>query len=215
MAKKIKKWTEGELASTFVLQRDLTATMPLLVDWLDADTSLSTFEQMIFDKIVKQAAEQIGSWGEEDLKMNFIAFIIDLANLRTNEKFRTYYEKTVEATVENIFLKTKTDFMIAQGVLDFVKVPYFHFQEYKKDKDPNGDVAAQLLEAFLIAQALNQTNKPLYGTYVLGRLWYFVTMQDKKYAISKAYDSTDKGDLLQIIGILRKFKYILETELLD
>ncbi len=97
-----------------------------------------------------------------------------MANLKSNKLFRTYYEKTVEATVEGIFLKTKTDFMIAKGILDLVKTPYFHFQavgvpKYKKEKDPNGDPTAQLLEAFLVAQEKNKNGKPLYGVCVVGR----------------------------------------------
>jgi hypothetical protein len=40
-------------------------------------------------------------------------------------------------------------------------------------------------------------------------------MQDKNYYISKVYNCTDEQDLLQIIAILRKFKEILETTLLD
>ncbi len=152
--------------------------------------------------------------------MNFIAFVLDLANLKTNEKFRTYFEKTVEATVEGHYLKVKSDFMIAKGILDMVKVPYFHFQvggtpQYKKDKDPNGDPTAQLIEAFLIAQEKNKNGKPMYGLYVIGRFWYFVVMEGKNYCVSKAYDSTDKEDLLEIIAILRKFRVILETVLMD
>jgi hypothetical protein len=96
-----------------------------------------------------------------------------------------------------------------------VKVPYFHFQEYKKDKDPNGDPIAQLVEAFLIAQENNKNSKPMYGCYVIGRSWYFVVMEQKEYAVSSAYDCTDAQELHQIIAILRKFKEILETQLLD
>jgi hypothetical protein len=40
-------------------------------------------------------------------------------------------------------------------------------------------------------------------------------LKDKTYCVSKAYEATDREDLFQIIAILRKFKDILETELLD
>ncbi len=220
MAKRAKsRWSEAELIDTFGLDKTHLSA-PLLVEWLDASVVLNEMELMTFKRIRIEAIEMIEGWNEEDLKMNFIAFVIDLANLKSNKLFRTYYEKTVEATVEGIFLKTKTDFMIAKGILDLVKTPYFHFQEYKKEKDPNGDPTAQLLEAFLIAQeknrAANRKNgKPLYGVCVVGRLWYFVVMESKSYCISKYYDSTEEDDLLQIIAILRKFRMILETRLLD
>ena len=37
----------------------------------------------------------------------------------------------------------------------------------------------------------------------------------KNYCISKMYDSTESDDLMHIIAVLRKFKYILETEILE
>jgi hypothetical protein len=219
MIKRAKKRSEAEIIDSFGLEKT-KMTAPALVEWLDASVVLDNFEQAIFSRIRAEATEMIEGWNEEDLKMNFIAFVIDLANLKSNKLFRTYYEKTVEAVVDGIYLKTKTDFMIAKGVLDLVKIPYFHFQEYKKEKDPKGDPTAQLLEAFLIAQeknkSLNRTHeKPLYGVCVVGRLWYFVTMEGKNYCVSKSYDSTEEDDLLLIIAILRKFRYILETRLLD
>jgi hypothetical protein len=42
-----------------------------------------------------------------------------------------------------------------------------------------------------------------------------VVMEGKVYSVSPSYDCTDASDLLKIIAILRKFKEILETELLD
>lgn len=55
----------------------------------------------------------------------------------------------------------------------------------------------------------------MYGLIIAGRSWQFVVMKDKEYAISGLYDANQKDDLLQIIDVLRKFKVILETELLD
>lgn len=212
--KKIRIWSEAELVDTFGLSKSIDDS-PLLKEWLAATTIFTETELDTLDKIRQEARELIYSWNEEDLKMNFIAFVIDIARLRTSKYARTFYEKTIDATVEGHYLKTQTDFMIAKGVLDMAKTPYFHFQEYKKDKDPNGDPVAQLVEAFLIAQEKNKNGKPMYGCYVMGRLWFFVTMEYKNYCISHAYDCTDEKDLFQIIAILRKFKEILETRLLD
>ena len=87
-------------------------------------------------------------------------------------------------------------------------------EEYKPDKNPTGDSMAQILEAFLIAQVLNDDGKPLYGCEVNGANWKFITMENDSYCVSEIYNSTDKDDLLQIIAILRKFRHILETKLL-
>ncbi len=105
--------------------------------------------------------------------------------------------------------------MLAKGILDKPQQPYFHFQEWKPHKRPTGDSMAQLLEALLIAQELNQHQFPMYGCEVMGKYWSFVILEDKSYCISKSYDCTEQDDLLQIIAVLRKFKQILEKLLLN
>jgi hypothetical protein len=152
---------------------------PLMQEWMDTSTQLNDTEQYLFDSITKDLAKKISGWNEEMLKMNLIAFVIHLGYLIETDQYKTYYESLLEATVEGYFLKIKTDMMIASGILERPKVPYFYFQErnatrYKKVKDPKGDVTAQVLEAFLIAQEKNNNDKPLYGCTVIGKLWEFM-----------------------------------------
>ena len=125
------------------------------------------------------------------------------------------FDKTISATVDGIHLVVKSDFMLAKGLLDVFETPYFHFQEYKPYKNPTGDSMAQLLEAFLIAQEMNKNGKPIYGVDIIGKSWQFVIMEGREYCISETYDSVNKIDLLAIISILRKFRHILETRLMD
>lgn len=127
----------------------------------------------------------------------------------------TYFDKVISATVEGIKLTVKSDFMMAKGFLNVFQKPYFHFQEYKPQLNPKGEPMAQLLEAFLIAQVKNKDTKmPLYGVETIGKQWTFVIMEGKDYCVSKSFDCTDKDDLLKIIAILRKFRWILETRLM-
>ncbi|TAE36795.1 MAG: hypothetical protein EAZ70_10235 [Runella slithyformis] len=132
-----------------------------------------------------------------------------------DEGFTSFFDKKLAAIIDNYSLSVNADFIIAKGVLDYMERPFFHFQEYKPSKNPTGDSMAQLLEAFLIGQAQNDDGKPLYGCEVVGKIWRFVTMEGRAYCVSKTYDCTDRDDLLQIIAILRKFREILETRLLD
>jgi hypothetical protein len=184
-------------------------------EWTDTTAVLNSGEQYLFDSINDDLVRKIVGWNEEMLKMNFIAFVLKLGHLEETERYKTYYESLLEATVEEHFLKVRADMMVATGVLETPRVPYFYFQEYKKVKDPKGDVSAQLLEIFLCSQEKNKNNKPLYGCTILGREWEFYIMEQKTYCVSKAYNCTDEEDLMQIIAILRKFKEILETRLLD
>jgi hypothetical protein len=216
MLKKVKSYKEAELIKLFDLTRLVgNDSHPLIREWTDCETTLNEHEQYIFEIIWKDAVKKIDGWHEEELKMKFISFVLRLGYLEDNGKFSTYFERTIEATVDGHYLKTKTDFMVATGILDIPETPYFHFQEWKKHRDPNGDPVGQLLEAFLIAQEKNQNNNPIYGCTITGKFWEFFVMEYRTYCISKSYDCTEADDLMQIIAILRKFKEILETRLLD
>ena len=215
MDKKIKIYSEAELIGTFGLTRLVgNKNHPLMAEWTGMGlVKLSPSEQELFDEIVEEAQQKIAGWQEEDLKMKFISFVLRLGHLKDNALFNTYFEKTVSATVDGKYLKTKTDFMAAKGILDRPETPFFHFQEWKPQKRPVGDSMAQLLEAFLIAQTLNQADFPLYGCEVIGANWNFVVMQERTYCTSKSYICTDANDLLEIVSLLRHFKNILEKRL--
>jgi hypothetical protein len=210
-----KDWLEGELIDTFKLNRIIATQTPLMDEWMGAALpELNIHEQYTFDKTLLKAQKSIAGWNEEDLKMKFISVILELGYLLEDEIALAYFDKTISAIVEGIKLTVKSDFMLAKGILDVFKTPYFHFQAYKPQKNPSGDSMAQLLEAFLIAQVKNNDGNPMYGVEIMGATWRFVIMEGKNYCISESFVATNKRDLLRIIAILRKFKYILETKLL-
>ncbi len=210
-----KNWKEAELVMTFQLKPIREYQTPLMEEWLNAPLpTFDTVEQGIFDKHLKRAITYSNGWSEEDLKMKFIAPIIDLGLLVEGEGITTCFDKTISATVEGIRLITKSDFMVASGYMNVIQQPYFHFQEYKPMLNPTGEPMAQLLEAFLIAQTQNNKNLPLYGVEVVGERWRFVILEGKEYCVSTSYISTEREDLLQIIAILRKFRELLVTRLM-
>ncbi len=209
-----RNWQEGELIETFHL-KSLIEPSKLMIEWLDVEMPVfDTVEQANFDKALKKAIKDLKGWSEEDLKMKFISSILDLGYMTLDDKVISYFDKIISAEVEGIKLTVKSDFMLARGIMNIHKEPYFHFQEYKPNKNPHGDSMAQLLEAFLIGQTKNTRPIPLYGVDIVGKIWTFVIMDGKEYCSSKIFDSTDHEDLLRIIAILRKFRHILETRLL-
>ena len=225
MAKQVKKrepenegkeWREGELIESFNLNCIITHQTPLMQEWLAVDLpELNIGEQYSFDKTYLKAVKNLRGWSEEDLKVKFIGPILELGHIIDDDNNAiSYFDKTISATVDGIRLIVKSDFMLAKGILDVVKTPYFHFQEYKPYKNPTGDSMAQLLEAFLIAQEKNKNGKPMYGIDIVGGNWRFVTMEGREYCISQPFAAVDKTDLLTIISVLRKFKYILITRLM-
>ena len=219
MAKKQRKdikYSEADLIDLFHLTRlKGNNTSALLSEWTNAPAiQLTVNEQETFDKIFKNAYNNIESWNEEELKMKFLCFVVDLGGIVDNEQYKTYYEREIFSHVNGTYLYLKADFMIAIGIMDKPKIPYFYFQEYKKMKDPSGDPVSQLLEGFLIAQQENKNSKPMYGCTVTGKFWDFFVMENTTYCLSDSYDCTKAGELLHIIAMLRKFKEILETRLL-
>jgi hypothetical protein len=216
MAKK-KEWQEGEMIATFNLKKIDNSMTPLMEEWLTVDMpEFDVVEEGIFQKLTAKS-NKITTWKEEDYKMKFISQVLELGQVMEGEKFVSFFDKSFSAEVEGHKLSVKADFVIAKGVLDYLQKPYFHFQEYKPQKNPTGDPMAQILEAFLIAQVENKkegSENPLYGCEIVGATWRFITMEDKNYCVSKSFDCSDDEDLLKIIAILRKFKMILETRLL-
>ncbi len=209
-----KNWQEGELIKTFQL-KPLIEPSKLMQEWLDVESPIfDVVEQAIFDKALKKAVKDIKGWSEEDLKMKFISVILDLGYMIQDDKVISYFDKIIWAKVEGIKLTVKADFMLAEGVMNIHGEPYFHFQEYKPNKNPHGDSMAQLIEAFLIGQTKNTRPIPLYGVEIVGAIWRFVIMDGKEYCVSEAFESTQREDLLKIIAVLRKFRDILETRLL-
>jgi hypothetical protein len=210
-----RQYKEADLILMFNLNRIATYQTPLLKEWLEVEMpTLDSFEQTLFDRKLREAQNKIVGWSEEDLKMKFLAHIIELGHLVFEKDFVTMFDKVISATVEGKKLTVKSDFMIAKGLMNVFDTPYFHFQEYKPQINPKGEPMAQLLEAFLIAQVKNKNTKPLYGIEIIGRQWTFVVMEGKDYCVSNLYEATNKEDLLQIISILRKFRHLLETRLM-
>jgi hypothetical protein len=218
MAKK-KEWQEGEMIIAFNLTKiDSPASTPVMTEWLDVtDPEFDIIDAGNFDRLIPKI-KNIANWKEEDLKMKFISRVLELGQILEGERFVSFFDKSMADEVEGYKLSVKSDFVIGKGKLEYMQKPYFHFQEYKPQKNPTGDPMAQLLEAFLIA--IKQNNEegkdiPLYGCEIVGSIWRFVTMEKKTYCVSKNYDCTDISDLKKIIAILRKFRFILETKLLD
>jgi hypothetical protein len=210
-----KQWREADLIKTFKLNRIKEYQTPLMQEWLDVQTPVfDVVEQGIFNRKYREALISIEGWSEEDLKMKFITYILELGLLIDADGIIGYFDKIISATVEGTPLRVKSDFMLAKGLLDVYETPFFHFQEYKPYKQPSGDSMAQLLEAFLIGQEKNKNNKPLYGVDIMGKQWTFVVMEGKDYCASETYSCVKKEELLKIIAILRKFKHILMTRLI-
>jgi hypothetical protein len=210
---KIKKLDllEPILVTTLGLER-VYANTPLLEDWLSATGELNDFDLTLITSSQANLLENVDAWNEEELKMNFISFVIYLAHYE--KPIRTYYDREMSAKIGEHTLLCKADMLLSKGFGELIQTPYFFLHEYKREKKYSGDPVGQMLGGMLIGQAKNNNEKPMYGCYVQGRFWFFSILEDKQYVISQAFDAASVNGVKQIIMILRKMKDLIHTTLM-
>ena len=193
------------------------ASYSLLAGWLQTGGApLDDFSEQVLAKIEPRLYQELDGWLEEELKMNLLAPIFLLSELKEPQKIGVFYERPITAEIGAARISVVTDCMVA-SVFGFTspRTPYFFLQEFKKSKGDKQDPEGQMLAAMIAAQHLNQNGKPLYGSYVIGRDWYFTVLQDKNYARSEALRLTQPEELRQVILTLRKLKQIILNDLMD
>jgi hypothetical protein len=178
-----------------------------LSTWINQSQVLSSFQQEALLFYRKELRANFFNWNEQELSMHFIGPMLSLVDF-TGENFNAYANRSIKATIGDIELNGVPDGMIAKGRRE-PEIPYFCFQEYKKEIDPNGHPAAQALGAMLIGQALNENKNPVYGCYVIGKYWTFMILEGKNYALSQGYDATS-DEVLTIFQILLSLKNVVK-----
>jgi hypothetical protein len=204
--KSFETWETQDLEMTFGLQR--VKNMSHLNDWLSAKSEFNETTIQRIEILRESIADFADYWNEDELKMQGISIVLDIANFR-DKKYTIYSQRTLTATVQGIEMGGRVDFMLARGFQKPIK-PYFFIHEYKQEKRREGDPKGQLLAELLTAQYRNEGKFPLYGCYVVGRNWFFVVLQGSEYAVSDAYVASGK-DIYQIIAILRQVKVYIEA----
>ena len=204
--KPFSQWTKEEIETEFHLQREQKNSV--LRDWLTIMPMVSIDEKERLGQLSKKLLNHVHDWNEEELKVYFIAFLLDFIDFY-QESYRPFMERNLSVEYEKgKYLSGNADFFIASGT-QFPKKPFFFIHEYKKQLDTSNDPLGQLLAEMVAAQKLNSSNHPIYGTYVIGRHWYFVILDETIYAESLAYDAT-KEEIIDIVNILRHTKTIID-----
>ncbi|MCI5134360.1 MAG: hypothetical protein D3920_04640 [Candidatus Electrothrix sp. AW2] len=200
-----REWTLAELDRAFKLT--VLDTSPVLEDWINGQAEISPFEQQALRSFQTLLKTHVYDWNETELAYNFIGPLMTLVRFSTKE-FNFFAERPLSAVVDKVEMTGRPDGIIASGFRE-PQQPYFCLQEYKQEKDPEGDPAAQVLAAMLVAQELNQHQLPVYGCYVKGEVWHFLTLEERSYAISQGYLASRQADLNEIFCILKHLKVII------
>jgi hypothetical protein len=206
---KFAKWTLTQLDRRFGLEQ--IKTLPSLQHLLQHNESINDFEKQSLTLLQEWFTDRVDNWNEQELAMHFVGPVFGLMRF-DNKNYNLFQERPLKGIVDGEIIDGYPDGIIAKGFRE-PEIPYFCFQEYKKQKDPNGDPAGQLLAAMLVAQTLNKAQTPIFGCYIIGRHWFLMSLEAKQYAITlQGYNATN-NDLFEIFKIFKHLKKIIEKHI--
>lgn len=200
-----KEWTLDDIDAAFGTEQvKRLASLDALLKYEYTPSDIETENlKMIRDSYFLGGED----WNEVELENKIISPIFIFAGF-SSKQFSYFLERDLAAIIGDYELSGRVDGMIASGFRN-PKQPYFCMNEYKKETDPNGDPKGQALIAMLVAQELNNNELPIYGCYIIGRMWVFIALEGKKYAFSEAL-TADNNDIFDIFRILKSLKSHIE-----
>ncbi|MDM8528780.1 hypothetical protein QUF58_11310 [Anaerolineales bacterium HSG24] len=201
---KFSEWTLIKLDKRFGIRQIRRSEQ--LTSWLESPAEIGELEQASLTRLKQILTHNVDNWNEQELSIHFIGPLLTLIDLsdEQDERFNIFAGRNLSGIVDGEEMSGNPDGMIASGWRE-PEIPYFCLQEYKREKDPNGDPAGQCLAAMLVAQTLNNHEHPIYGCYILGRNWFFILLHGTEYVISNAYCAT-RNDIFDIFRILITLK---------
>jgi hypothetical protein len=184
-------------------------SLPMANHWLSTALDISAFERESLLHLRQILDFNVHDWNEFELDSHFIGPVFSLVNF-SSKKFNHYSQRFLRGTVGNYELFGKPDGIISAGRRE-PEIPYFAFQEYKKELDPDGDPAGQTLAAMLVGQAFNDDPLlPVYGCYINGSIWKMMVISGKEYTITAGLNAlTD--DIFAIFQLLKALKNIVKA----
>jgi len=177
------------MLSIFGLRK--TFKSAILDSWLQMTPELSDEEKLILRNFQELLILNGDAWQERELALNFIGPLVD----------------------GDVELGGEPDGIIATGYRT-PKMPMFAFSEFKRELESKGDPIGQTLAAMLVGQVLNQRENPLYGCYVVGHDWHFMTLESKHYAISRDFSAVT-DEIFEIFRVLKALKLIVIEMTID
>ena len=209
--KSFKNWYAEEVEKAFGIRR--TWESEALDRWLSAELDIPEDDAKELSELSRTARFRIDAWNEAALKFLLIAPLVRLVDFTSSASYAPFLEQTL--TIENgtNVARGNIDFMVATG-RRYPEAPFYLLHEYKPESSTVLDPQGQLIIAMLAAQRANQgvaSDHPVYGSYVLGRLWFMVIMEGETYTISEGFDSTKEEGIRAIYRALAVVKRTVEV----
>jgi hypothetical protein len=206
-----KDWTPDKIDDAFGTTQ--VRRLPILEELLAFEHEADDYERRYLSNLSENYLSLGGDdWNEVELENKLISPVIVFSGIE-DRRFVYFLERELTAIIGEHELSGRVDGMIATGYRN-PKVPFFCLNEYKRQTDPNGNPQAQALIAMLAAQTQNNTlnrnaDRPIFGCYVIGRIWYFMALVGKEYAISKDFSCVD-DEMFDIFRILKGLRVQIE-----
>lgn len=208
--KPFEQWLFEEVEIAFNIER--INNLPALVEWLDVPKNTVLSSET--DRLRVLLSTNVEAWNEDELKMMFLAPFLSKFEFSNFPSYRVFMQRQLLMQTEDGLEEIcKAKWFIATGK-QTPKKPFLFLQEYKLEKDLEDGGLGQFLITMINAQILNEdTKKPLFGCYMIGRFWFFVVLIEKNYSVSNAYDATQTSALSEIVVILERVKIHIHKEL--
>ncbi len=143
-------------------------------------------------------------WNETELFGRFISPLLETINF-SGDYFDMFHERSLSAKIGGYSVSGYVDGMVASGQYE-PESPYFFIHDIKRPKAPTQTPKDNSLLRMLSAGVVNQTTEPMYGCFVLGKLWHFVYLEGNAYGVSEGFDATGERELTIIWLVLDKTK---------
>ncbi|MEM7532196.1 MAG: hypothetical protein AAF639_08470 [Chloroflexota bacterium] len=203
--KSFSNWSTEDVEEEFGLKPQTHSK--ILDIWLNVETTFSDFEHQWLEQVRRDVEAYSYTWNEQELIAESIVPLLKLVHFQ-QESYRGFLNREISAPYANDSLSGEVDFIVAQG-RHSPKRLFFFLHEYKKEPPHKDDPRGQLLIAMVAAQLLNQDENPLYGAYVVGRMWYFVVLEGKTYTVHRGFNASSQ-EIEQILGVLKNTRSIIE-----
>ena len=208
MRSTFKEWNLDKIEEAFGLKQVWQSE--ILDELINHPYQLDEMERTFVTKLQRHFSFGGDDWNEVELENKFISPMIVLSEI-ADEKCSYFLERELSTTIDEYDLSGKVDGMIATGFRS-PKKPYFCLNEYKRGTDPDGDPKGQALIAMLVAQKLNNNNAPIFGCFVIGRIWQFMILEGNQYTISRDFSCVD-NEVFDIFRILKGLRFQIEKYL--
>jgi hypothetical protein len=210
ITKTFDSWDTDDIERTFNLRRTFDSS--ILQSWIDVPTltTLDATTRQNLEVLRLKLQLYVDGWNEDELKFHFIAPLMSIIDFSIERKnVHSFTQRTLTAIIGDVQMTGRVDFIVATGKTKPIQ-PFFFLHEYKKEFGSASDPRAQLLAEMLAARELNAIEYPMYGCYVVGRMWFFVVLEGNMYAQSSDFSASGE-DIFQIMAILTEAKRIIGT----